>query len=648
MVTQNIRKPKPLIIAIISVISFFIGNRLALLYMNYESETFFVAIAKVLDDFLPSLSFSQFGIRIDLDSFCISLGLGFLIIANAIYFYNMTMRKNFKIGAEHGSARYGTPKEAAALKDSDEHNNMLFSQNVHLSMDTRKTFLNNNVMWIGGSGSGKSRYGVKPNLLQRNTNYIFTDPKGKLIIQCGEALVDDGYEIKILNLNELDKSMGYNPYYYCKNATDIMKLINNLIENTGDQNRKSPDEFWDKAGAALLMALSFLILGTDYPTNQNIPRLMYLMDLMEAKEDDDDAEDVIDVVFSDLQEEVDAKLKSGDHKLVIACKNSYEYLACRQYTLYKKAAGKTAKSILITLGAKLAVFNLPQLDDLLQKDELNLLTIGNPKIREGKEDAPDSDPDKYVKTALFVCIEDSDPTFTFLAAIIYQQLFNLLYRQADATPDGRLPIPTRFMLDEFANTGKIPDFEKKIATMRSRNISVDVLLQNLSQLKGMYKDEQWETIYGNCDTTIFLGGKEFSTLEYLSKTIGKTTIDYVSVQETKGSNGSWSRSNQLIQRELIAPDEIKRLKPNECLIDIRGCYIFRDKKYDLLKHPNYGKTGDADKSLIFNPQGYITDLRNRGTLNESWYIDPANQDASLKNLELYDFTQEELEAYMFE
>lgn len=651
MVTQKIRKPNPYVIAIICLMAFFMGNRLSNLYGQSTNTSFLISIAEAVDGLLPSLSFSKLGLSISFRAIDILIGLFTLVLACAIYFYFATIRKNFKVGEEHGSARYGTLKEALELKDPDDNKNMILSKNISLSMDTRRTFLNDNVMAIGGSGSGKTRYLVEPNLLQMLSSglysFVLTDPKGSVVKKYGQAFADKGFDVKILDLDNQSASMGYNPYHYCKSPVDVMKFLNNLMTNTQDENKKGGDDFWDKAGITNLMALSFLIMGTDYECNKNIPRLMELMDLQEASEEDENAKTVIDYVFEDLQEEVNAKLKSGNRKIVLACKNSYEYLACRQYSLYKKSAGKTAKSILVTLGTRLAVFNLPELDAILQKDELHLETIGEPKIRPGKEDAPDTDPDKYQQTALFICISDSDSTFTFLAAIIYQQLFNLLYKQADSHDSGRLPIHTKFILDEFANIGKIPDFERKIATMRSREISVMILLQNLSQLKGMYKDEQWETIYGNCDTTIFLGGKEFSTLEYLSKNIGNTTIDYISIQETKGANGSWSKSNQLIQRPLIAPDEIKRLGKYECLIDVRGHFIYRDQKYETTKHTNFKLSAEADKSRMFRSRDYIDEQRENGSFDQKWFMDLKNYGEFLEDYETYDFTQEMLD-YRFD
>lgn len=468
--------------------------------------------------------------------------------------------------------------KASPLADSEDDNNMIFSQNIKVSMNTRKTFLNNNVLLIGGSGSGKTRYEVKPNALQMNGNYIITDPKGSLLPEIAHAFEHEGYEIKILNLVDMSKSMRYNPFQYIYKPNDVLKFVNNLVENTTKQNASNGgDDFFVKAEIAFITAIIFYILACGDKDEQNMNTVMDLIDLADASEEDENAESVLDVMFNLLSENNKIERERG-----ILNKNSYSYLAERQYNLYKKAAGKTAKSILISVGVRMGIFNIPEVSHLLSGDELNLRTIGEPIMRNGKP----------VKTALFVIISDSDSTFSFLASILYQQLYDMLYMIADSREGGRLPIHTRFIQDEFANVGKQKDFEVKIATMRSREISVMVILQNLAQLKNLYKDS-WETIFGNCDSTIFLGGKEPSTTEYLSKLIGNTTIDYNSISETKGSNWSYSTSNQLIQRPLIAPDEISRLKPDECLIHIRGQHIFRDKKYKLENHKRIGLTTDA-------------------------------------------------------
>lgn len=634
---QRLRKFNLPIAIFIGVFSFYVGNRCIAIFIDSTGnvmEKAAYAISHLFSSFIDS-----YYLETSFYPLAFLFGLVLMMIGEALYAYYLSQRTNYKVGEEHGGARYGTKEEASILQDEDDSKNMILSQNIKMSMNTRKTWLNNNVMVIGGAGSGKSRYMVKPNALQFNSNYIIVDSKGVLIQELGSAFLQKGYEIKVLDVKDF-KSMRYNVFRYCRNALDITKLINNLIENTSDPNRRGNDEFWDKAGTALLTALAFLIMGQDYIENQNFPRVMELLDLAEASEMNENKESIIDIVFNQLQEEVNARLKSGDRSIVKACKNSYEYLACRQYNLYKKAGGKTAKSILITLGAKLALFNLPEVDDLLSKDELALETIGEPKIKKGMEHLPNNDPNKYIKTVMFVCISDSDSTFNFLAAVLFQQIFDLLYQQADSCPGGRLSIPVRAILDEFANIGKIPDFDKKIATMRSREISVMILLQNLSQLKSMYKDDVWETIYGNCDTTIFLGGKEFTTLEYLSKNIGNTTIDYMSISETKGQNASWSKNTQLIQRALLPPDEIKRLKMNECLVDVRGHYTYRDAKYDLLNHPNYHLTGDADEKQMFHPYEYIQKLREDHLLESDWLMDMSYHGDELQQMEEIDLPQE--------
>lgn len=341
----------------------------------------------------------------------------------------------------------------------------------------------------------------------------------------------------------------------------------------------------------------FFILACGDESEKNLNTVMELLDLADASEEDENAKCVLDVMVDQLEESYNQLKDEGYED-----KNSYTFLAIRQYHLYKKAAGKTAKSILISIGVRLAVFNIPELKELLSDDELHLEEIGKPRVDENGN---------MIKTVLFVAISDYDSTYSFMASVIYQQLYEILYRIADSTPKGKLPIHTRFILDEFANTGKQQDFEIKIATMRSREISVDIILQNLAQLKNLYK-ESWETIVGNTDVTLFLGGKEYSTLEQLSKWIGNTTVYYLNITENRGgNNGGWSKSNQILQRPLMAPDEIGRLKRTECLVHVRGEHIFRDEKYPLDKHPNYRLTADYDESLFFNTDEIIRKNRQR-------------------------------------
>lgn len=595
---KTLSKDKKLIIFLLIVLIFLIGNRYALLIQYHDAlgTTFLAIPVYACADFFKSFAESFLGFKVGMDIFSISFGILFNVSIYIAYKRRLNKRHNYRYGEEHGSARYGNiEEEANELKDTDFYNNMLLSDKVSISMDTRKTFLNDNLMVIGGSGSGKTRFHVKPNILQMNCNYIITDPKLGLVPEVSNAFLKNGYEFKILNLKDMSRSMCYNPFKYFKKANDVLKFINSLISNTSKENANSGgDDFFVKSEIALLTAIVFYIMACGKDNEKQIGTLMDLIDLAEASEEDENMESPLDIMFQELNER-NAIMKENE----MLDKSDYGYLAERQYRLYKKAAGKTAKSILISVGVRMGIFNLPELKHLLSKDELDLESIGKPNLDENG---------KMIKTVLFVGISDSDSTFTFIASLLYQQLFDILYTIADEANGSRLPIHTRFMLDEFANIGKIPDFEIKIATMRSREISVCVLLQNLAQLKNLYKDS-WETIFGNCDTTLFLGGKEPSTLEYFSKLIGNTTIDHLSISENKGgsNNGSYSQSNNLISRPLIAPDEIGRLGTMECLTHVRGKHIFRDKKYDLFVHPNIELTTDSKNvsDNIFNLSEYL-------------------------------------------
>ena len=599
---KNIDKER-LFYIVVGIFIFLIGNRIGLLmqYLHEQGENYPLVIFNAILKFFDS--FKLLGWHIGFDS--LSLLCGFLSVGIAIlcYLYMQDRRHNYREGEEHGSSRYGDiHKEAEPLKNPIDEQNMIMSKNIRISMDTRQTFLNDNVCCIGGSGSGKTRYYIKPNILQMVCNYVITDPKASLIYETGRAFLENGYDVKILNLKDLNKSMQYNPLDYIESPLDVYKFVNNLVENTTDKTKNiGGDQFFEKSEIALLTALTFLVMAYADEDEKNIQNIMELIDMAEASEEDENMKSELDILFDDIKEELDAEREKMDDDEFFA-KNTYGYLALLQYNLYKKAAGKTAKSILISVGVRMAVFNLPEIRRLLEKDTINLRTIGKPNII-GYDN---NNKPIYQKTVLFLAISDSDKSLNFIASIMYQQLFDLLYLQAEEYSGNKLPIHTRFMLDEFANIGRIPDFEVKIATMRSREISVNVVLQGLSQLKNTYKDS-WETIFGNCDTTLFLGGKEYTTLEYLSKMIGNGTFDYLSVSETKGTNSSWSKSNQLISRALMDPAEIGRLKPNECLLHIRGQHIFKDKKYDLLSHKNIDLTADARD----------TDLANRNILSEN-------------------------------
>lgn len=582
------------------IIMFLIGNRCYSIF-QYNSGKYDIleCILKMVTDFLPSFSNSYLGYSFNFSMMALLMSIGVGLATVVAMIYSSMNKKQYMEGEEHGTARYGyINEEASSLRDEDEKNNIPYSKNISISMNTRKTWLNNNTLTIGGSGSGKTYSHVKPSALQMNCNYVITDPKDTLVREIGNAFVENGYDIKYLNLVDMSRSMKYNPLRYIDKPSDVLKFVNNFISNTTKENaNQGGDDFFVKAEIAWLTFAIFFILACGDESEKNLNTVMDLLDLADASEEDENAKCVLDVMVDQLEESYNQLKDEGYED-----KNSYTFLAIRQYHLYKKAAGKTAKSILISIGVRLAVFNIPELKELLSDDELHLEEIGKPRIDENGN---------MIKTVLFVAISDYDSTYSFMASVIYQQLYEILYRIADSTPKGKLPIHTRFILDEFANTGKQQDFEIKIATMRSREISVDIILQNLAQLKNLYK-ESWETIVGNTDVTLFLGGKEYTTLEQLSKWIGNTTVYYLNITENRGgNNGGWSKSNQIVQRPLMAPDEIGRLKRTECLVHVRGEHIFRDEKYPLDKHPNYKLTADYDESLFFNTNEIIRKNRQR-------------------------------------
>lgn len=411
-------------------------------------------------------------------------------------------------------------------------------------------------------GSGKTRFFVKPNIMQMNSSYVITDPKGEILDSCGKMLKENGYKIKIFDLIHLQNTNKYNFFDYLNDEKDILKIANNIIMNTTPPNSKTAGDFWEKAENALLQALISYVFFEGLEEEKNISTVMDLLRLADVKEDDEDYESPLDILFNDLKKE------------------NPNHFAVKQYDIYKKAAGKTAKSILISVGVRLAPFNINTVADITREDNLKLEEIGDRK------------------TALFILISDSDTTLNFLSAIMYQQLLDTLFYRADNIYKGSLPFNVTFVLDEFANIGQIPNFQIYISTMRSRKISAMIILQNLTQLKNLYKNS-WETITGNCDTVLFLGGKEQSTLKYISEMIGKTTIDYKAINETKGTNGSYSVGNQIIARDLITPAEVGLLKSEECILTIRGIKPFKSKKYNIEKHKNYCLLLDSNSKNTF-------------------------------------------------
>ena len=498
-----------------------------------------------------------------------------VVVAVLIKFIVYTKGKNakkFRQGKEYGSARWGTVKDIKPYMDEKFQNNILLTQTERLTMNGRpanpKYARNKNVLVIGGSGSGKTRFYVKPNLMQMHSSYCVTDPKGTIVLECGKMLEDNGYEIKILNTINFKKSMKYNPFAYIRSEKDILKLVQTIIANTKGEGEKAGEDFWVKAEKLYYTALIGYIWYEAPFEEKNFATLLDMIDASEVREDDESYMNPIDRLFEALE------------------KKEPTHFAVKQYKKYKLAAGKTAKSILISCGARLAPFDIRELRDLMSEDELELDTLGDRK------------------TALFVIISDTDDTFNFVVSIMYSQLFNLLCDKADDVYGGRLPVHVRCLLDEFANIGLIPKFEKLIATIRSREISASIILQAQSQLKAIYKDNA-DTIVGNCDSTLFLGGKEKTTLKELSETLGKETIDLYNTSETRSNQKSFGLNYQKTGKELMSQDEITVMDGSKCIFQLRGVRPFLSDKFDITKHKNYKFLEDYDKKNVFDIEEYI-------------------------------------------
>lgn len=553
----------------LTLMVFYLFNISAGIYQGLKGldENFLFKTSLTIDKLPTEIKTNPF--KIYLDRYSILFGIGGMIIIGLIYLYNTFGRNNYLVGMEHGSAKWGTDKDIKPFIDKIDEKNIILTKTESLSLDTRKTLRNNNVLVIGGSGSGKTRFFVKPNLMQKHTSYVITDPKGSLIKETGKMLEDAGYKIKIFDLINMEKSDKYNFFSYLRDEKDVLKLVNNLITNTNSPYSKTSGDFWEKAETALLQALFSYILFETREEDKHIGSVMELLRLAEVREDNEDFKSPLDLLFEDLKEE------------------DPNNFASKQYDLFKLGAGKTAKSILVSVGVRLSAFNIPAVSELLSEDTLEMDTLGDEK------------------TALFVILPDTDKTFNFISAIMYQQLFDTLFLKAENEYGGRLPFHVRFLLDEFANIGQIPSFETYIATMRSREVSVSVILQNVAQLKSLYKDT-WETITGNCDTLLFLGGKEQSTLEYISKMIGKTTIDLRTTNQSKGQTGSFSINEQVLGRELITASEVGLLRTDECILSIRGVEPFLSKKYDIKKHKNYKEISDYDEKNTYSIKDPLT------------------------------------------
>ena len=500
---------------------------------------------------------------------------GALILRLAVYLKGKNAKK-YRHGMEYGSARWGTAADIAPFVDKDFFNNIPMTQTERITMSSRpkqpKYARNKNILVIGGSGSGKTRFFCKPSLLQAHSSYVCTDPKGTLLPEVGSFLERKKYRIKCLNLINFKKSMRYNPLAYICSEKDILKLVNALILNTKGEGEKSSEDFWVKAERLYYSALIGYIWYEAPEEERNFITLLDLINASEAREDDETYQSPVDILSQQLEE------KEPDH------------FAVKQYRKFKMAAGKTLKSILISCGARLAPFDIKELRDLMETDELELDTLGDSK------------------TALFVIISDTDSTFNFVAALMYSQLFNLLCDKADDFYGGRLPVHVRLILDEFANIGQIPNFDKLIATIRSREISASIILQSQSQLKTIYKDAA-DTIVGNCDSTLFLGGKEKSTLKEISELLGKETIDSYNQSENRGAQTSHGLNYQKLGKELMTQDELAVMDGGKCIFMLRGVRPFLSEKYDLTKHPNYRYTADADPKNVFDMERYMKKQR---------------------------------------
>ena len=504
------------------------------------------------------------------------IGIASAVILRLVVYYKGKNAKKYRHGVEYGSARWGTAADIAPYIDPDFFQNIPMTMTERITMASRpklpKYARNKNILVIGGSGSGKTRFFCKPSLLQAHSSYVVTDPKGTLLPEVGGFLERKKYRIKCLNLINFRKSMKYNPLAYIRSEKDILKLVNALIMNTKGEGEKSGEDFWVKAERLYYSALIGYIWYEAPEEEKNFITLLDLINASEAREDDEEYQSPVDLLFAQLEEK------------------DPEHFAVKQYKKFKMAAGKTLKSILISCGARLAPFDIKELRDLMETDEMELDTLGDSKA------------------ALFVIISDTDSTFNFVAALMYSQLFNLLCDKADDFYGGRLPVHVRLILDEFANIGQIPNFDKLIATIRSREISAAIILQSQSQLKTIYKDAA-DTIVGNCDSTLFLGGKEKTTLKEISELLGKETIDSFNQSENRGTQISHGLNYQKLGKELMTQDELAVMDGGKCIFMLRGVRPFFSDKYDLTKHPNYKYTADADPKNVFDMERYMRKQR---------------------------------------
>ena len=506
------------------------------------------------------------------------IGIAGAVIIRLVVYSKQKNAKKYRKGMEYGTARWGTPADIKPFIDPVFENNVLLTQTERLMMSNRpkdpKNARNKNILVIGGSGSGKTRFFAKPNIMQLHSSYVITDPKGSLICEVGQLLQRAKYRIKVLNTINFSKSMHYNPFAYLRSEKDILKLVNTIIVNTKGEGAQSAEDFWVKSERLFYSALIGYIFYEAPEEEKNFTTMLDMINASEAKEDDSEFQSPVDLMFARLEEK------------------DPEHFAVRQYKKFLLSAGKTRASILVSCGARLAPFDIRELRELMEYDEMELDTLGDRK------------------TALFLIMSDTDSTFNFVIAILQSQLFNLLCDKADDVYGDRLPVHVRCILDEFANIGQIPQFDKLIATIRSREISASIILQSQSQLKAIYRDNA-DTIVGNCDTMLFLGGKEKTTLKEISEILGKETIDSFNTSENRGKEISHGLNYQKLGKELMTQDEIATMDGGMCILQVRGIRPFFSKKYDITKHPNYKYLSDADKKNAFDVERYIRAQRKK-------------------------------------
>lgn len=589
------KKSSIIFFIIVGCLIFYTFNRGSEIYFNSSSALALDKLTEATDNvsqfFIPPYHISTR--KNDLITGGIAVFGFFLFVI-----YQVFNKHNYLAGQEHGSARWGTPTDIAKYKDSNYQNNVLLTMTERLSLNTRKTMRNLNVLIIGGSGSGKTRFYLKPNLMQMHTSYVITDPKGTVLLEVGKMLEDNGFKIKIFNTVDFDKSMHYNPFGFIQDEKDILVFVDLFMTSTSKKGQTASDPFWENAEKMLYLALIGYMFYELPKEEQNFSTLTTMINSMEVREEDETFMNEIDYRFEELEIGTEAFYDKYD----LPKDQRYEerknrkaepnHFAVSQYKKFKLAAGKTAKSILISCGVRLSPFDVKQVRDMTMYDEMELGTLGDEK------------------QALFIIIDDKMPTFNFLAAIMYSQLFKELCDKADNVYKGRLPVHVRCLLDEFANIGQIPNFDKLIATIRSREISVNVIVQNMAQIESIY-DKNAGTIVGNCDTTLFLGSGEEKTMKSISDRIGKTTIDHRGSSETKGAQGSYSLQDQILGRELITADEVGRLDNSECILFIRGLRPFKSKKFDIKAHPNFKKSADYSDNNYFDINLYKTKLEQK-------------------------------------